>query len=103
MRRAHLPTRNQEADRGTHGSLNGVDGLTVLICCHVVVLQGQVEVALKVCLDLQKRGLGSRRRNTVLRCCPPPARSRALGTAAPRATAPQHHGPTLVTSRRRQE
>lgn len=90
MRRAHLPTRNQEADRGTHGSLNGVDGLTVLIRCHIVVLQGQVEVALKVCLDLQKRGLGSRRRNTVLRCCPPPARSRALGTNC----SSQSHGPT---------
>lgn len=94
MTRAHLPTRNQKADRGTHGSLDGVYRLTVLIRCHVVVLQGQVEVALKVCLDLQERGLGSRRRKAVPRRCPPPAHSRASGTAAPRATAPQRHGPT---------
>lgn len=37
---------------GSHRALDGVDGLTVPIRGHVVVLQGQLQVTLKVCLYL---------------------------------------------------
>lgn len=51
--RAYPPAAIQMPAWGTHSSLDGVDGLAVPICGHVVVPQGQVEVTLKVCLNLQ--------------------------------------------------